>query len=543
MSGAISSVIILLAIGSITAAAGKSLGDTLIKNNVRRLDEELNRLDIRLNELHRRLENNSLQTGIIDEYRRRVEEIRRWGQNISDTDTSSLTVEQSHDLIDAYADNMSNLNKTIRQIEHESFLIEKRRTECMNRIEAQKKNIASHYEILESVIEFTRGLASRYDLPEPDQTLFNEYRKQAGELEGREPETDVSRLEKYAEACDSLLEQLEKTCACYSEIKENYLRQASERQQNDVIEQGKAVERKRQLEFEQEQLKIRNEKIRMEQKFNAELAEQKNLSLGVLHEASLFAFEKSVEDEISEKIAAVKKFDNIEFAHNYYQTVALPFFKQCRRKFEEHNKIIDDYILLQPQYLILCRAMEVPEQDFPRNAEGLAMMKDEIRQLEIRFEKRLGVDYVNRIIDDSMRELGYDVIGDKTRTNRRGEMVHQKLVTFSDKSALHFTMTENGQMTMEVVGLDQTDRKPTEQESQRLKKDMLSFCKKYPGIREALEKKGIRLEDGSILPADEQFAKIINTSGFTRENSRAESSGRIQTAPEQKARTLDDGAV
>ena len=127
---------------------------------------------------------------------RRVEEIRRWGQNISDTDTSSLTVEQSHDLIDAYADNMSNLNKTIRQIEHESFLIEKRRTECMNRIEAQKKNIASHYEILESVIEFTRGLASRYDLPEPDAVFGWEMPR-----EQRKPAQRINIMQRRMIAC------------------------------------------------------------------------------------------------------------------------------------------------------------------------------------------------------------------------------------------------------------------------------------------------------------------------------------------------------
>ena len=314
------------------------------------------------------------------------------------------------------------------------------------------------------------------------------------------------RLEKLAKLSAEADERRER----FEDCKNRILEQVSSLQSSSVLDRARVLEQKRELEVRSEQLRIENEKLLEKQQAEALLREQIDLSLRVFAECRLYACSDETLAGIDVMTEDVRKIDSAEYARNYYQTVALPFLKKCRQEKQLSDQIADDFNLLEPQYRVLCETCGDEFQEFARTADGLAQLKEEIKKLEIRFENVLAVDYVNRIIDDTMRELGYETIGDRSHTNRGGQLVSQKLVKFS------------------------------EEERDSLTAEMKKLCGRFPKIKEVLARRGLDIDQTAILPADRQFAKIINTSSFNMREQKEARQGMVQTE-QQKYLQADDG--
>ena len=81
---------------------------------------------------------------------------------------------------------------------------------------------------------------------------------------------------------------------------------------------------------------------------------------------------------------------------------------------------------------------------------------------------------------------------------------------------MNVTYSSDGKITMELGGIGNDDRLPTETESARLASDMRTFCDDYHEIEQRLLKKGIVTKKISVLPPDAQYAQIINVSDYNR---------------------------
>ena len=125
-----------------------------------------------------------------------------------------------------------------------------------------------------------------------------------------------------------------------------------------------------------------------------------------------------------------------------------------------------------------------------------------------------------------MKELGYTVVGDREIVRRNGKRFHNELYLFEEGTAVNVTYSDDGQITMELGGIDREDRIPTEAESVRLAADMRIFCDDYYEMERRLRKKGIITKQIVVLPPEEQYAQIINVSDYNMSVDAAEYEGK-----------------
>ncbi|QUA54664.1 hypothetical protein [Aristaeella lactis] len=199
------------------------------------------------------------------------------------------------------------------------------------------------------------------------------------------------------------------------------------------------------------------------------------------------------------------------FLSNFYSVVVVPFVKECR-EFEAVQKEHDELII---QYAILAEECNVSTKPVPYSKEGIEFVKNEIAKLEQQSMKQKESEYIKKALDEAMREMGYDLIGDRVVAKKSGKRIRHELYSLSNGTAVDVTYSENGQITMELGGIDQVDRQPDTDESLQLVEDMRSFCTDYDVLVKRLAEKGVKTQKLSIMPPSVEYAQIINSNDYS----------------------------
>jgi len=119
---------------------------------------------------------------------------------------------------------------------------------------------------------------------------------------------------------------------------------------------------------------------------------------------------------------------------------------------------------------------------------------------------------VNELIDETIEEMGYELIGEKT--NEKEDQPMAKLYQYDENTAIS-VISLNGQFTMEVVERDDVDRAATEEEAEQLETHMEEFCEDYEKLKERLAaKQVIHSRNVFHMPPDKAYARIVNTSAY-----------------------------
>ena len=141
-------------------------------------------------------------------------------------------------------------------------------------------------------------------------------------------------------------------------------------------------------------------------------------------------------------------------------------------------------------------------------------MKQNMTEIQTELEKSEEQAYISRSIDEVMLEMGYSLIGQRSVTKKSGKKFRNELYTFSEGTAVNITYSASGQITMELAGLDLSDRLPDADESRLLCEEMESFCGKFTEFERRLAEKGVFSKHISILPPSSEYAQIINTNDY-----------------------------
>ena len=203
-----------------------------------------------------------------------------------------------------------------------------------------------------------------------------------------------------------------------------------------------------------------------------------------------------------------------EYLHNFYQISVLPFVKECRDYDEFYQMHYVEYEALKTTCEVLAKELhvELEQKEFSNEAlEYYRSKREELSEKAIESRKQI---YLRECMDSAMEELGYTLVGTKHSVDRRGNEFHNQLYTYSEGTAVNVTFAKGGQITMELGGIDTIDRTPDYAESQQLVESMHTFCSDYGRIEDKLLEKGIVNERVSMMPAEEDFAQIINVSEY-----------------------------
>lgn len=189
-----------------------------------------------------------------------------------------------------------------------------------------------------------------------------------------------------------------------------------------------------------------------------------------------------------------------------------PLIRECAEAVAQKQI---EYENLVGEYQSLCILTGCEAKQFPQSEEGITALNREIERLQAVQLHHQEQEYISDCISQVMREMGYDLIGDREVVKKSGRRFRNDLYLFDEGRALSVTHSADGQITMELGGVDHGDRLPDAGEAALLKDDMEEFCGKFGEIERRLREKGVCLKERvEMLPPDEAYAAIINLKDY-----------------------------
>lgn len=203
------------------------------------------------------------------------------------------------------------------------------------------------------------------------------------------------------------------------------------------------------------------------------------------------------------------------FIDNYYAMTVLPYIKRCKAYEEQIKEYGEEFDELVSKHRYYSEYLGMPVIAFTFSMDTLNFLRHEVAELESQSAKIEEQQYISESLDQVMRDMGYNVVGSREVVKKSGRKFRNELYHFYEGSVVNVTYAANGQISMELGGVDTCDREPSEEESSVLCDGMVEFCDEFPEIERRLKEKGVVLMNRiSMLPPAEEYAQIINVSDF-----------------------------
>lgn len=219
-----------------------------------------------------------------------------------------------------------------------------------------------------------------------------------------------------------------------------------------------------------------------------------------------------------EGIAILERAQEItddSFIDNYYAMTVLPYIKRCKTYEERIKEYGDEFDELVSKHRYYSEYVGMPVISFTFSMDTLNSLRHEVAELESQSAKIEEQQYISESLDQVMSDMGYNVVGSREVVKKSGRKFRNELYHFSEGSVVNVTYAANGQISMELGGVDTCDREPSEEESSVLCDEMVEFCDEFPEIERRLKEKGVVLMNRiSMLPPAEEYAQIINVSDY-----------------------------
>jgi hypothetical protein len=222
-----------------------------------------------------------------------------------------------------------------------------------------------------------------------------------------------------------------------------------------------------------------------------------------------------INEVISATIAATRIISK-EQLKTFQSVTVRPLQSRIEVAFARKQEERSEYAELQSRLTVLCTAAGIKQNDLPSDDGNLKKLKANIAELEKRIVAQTEQAYISDCVNEVMTEMGYDIIGNRSVVKRSGKRFRNELFSYGDGTAINVTYDSDGQIAMELGGIDRTDRIPTKEEADVLQEDMESFCSDFKDFEERLEEKGVMIKSRvSMAPPSAEYAAIINLSDYT----------------------------
>ena len=219
-------------------------------------------------------------------------------------------------------------------------------------------------------------------------------------------------------------------------------------------------------------------------------------------------------DRIEKALKHLDEIDNPDFLSNFNAMTVAPLEKKCREYTALRQEIGDEYDDLMIRYTVLCKEQKIIPQNIAFERGAVEKLDSLITELEKAADSADEQSYISRCIDEVMEDMGYKLVGNRSVTKKSGRHFRNELYSFSEGTAVNVTYSDNGNITMELGGVDTKDRMPDTLETERLTEDMRSFCGQYREFERRLAEKGVVSNHISLLPPEPVYAQVINVSDY-----------------------------
>lgn len=182
----------------------------------------------------------------------------------------------------------------------------------------------------------------------------------------------------------------------------------------------------------------------------------------------------------------------------------------------EKEACFDEYKALYAEYEALSAIVEQKPLFVDPTPEGVGLLRRYIEALRYELDYDDEESYINEVLDQVMREMGYHVLATRTVDKKSGKRFSHDLYTYRDGTVVNVTTASDGKITMELGKPDVVDRLPSENETDILIAEMEAFCQDFAEIEERLRLRGVVVADRiTMLPPTAEHAQIINTAEYT----------------------------
>ena len=219
-------------------------------------------------------------------------------------------------------------------------------------------------------------------------------------------------------------------------------------------------------------------------------------------------------DSIEKALKHLDEIDNPDFLSNFNAMTVAPLEKKCREYTALRQQIGDEYDDLMIRYTVLCKEQKIIPQNIAFERGAVEKLDSLITELEKAADSADEQSYISRCIDEVMEDMGYKLVGNRSVTKKSGRHFRNELYSFSEGTAVNVTYSDNGNITMELGGVDTKDRMPDTLETERLTEEMGSFCGQYREFERRLAEKGVVSNHISLLPPEPVYAQVINVSDY-----------------------------
>lgn len=245
------------------------------------------------------------------------------------------------------------------------------------------------------------------------------------------------------------------------------------------------------------------------------LESQKAKIKDVLHEIQSLNISSDLQKEGIAILKRAQEITDDSFIDNYYAMTVLPYIKRCKAYEEQIKEYGEEFDELVSKHRYYSECLGMPVISFTFSMDSLNSLRHEVAKMESLSAKIEEQQYISESLDQVMRDMGYNVVGSREVVKKSGRKFRNELYHFSEGSVVNVTYAANGQISMELGGVDTCDREPSEEESSVLCDEMVEFCDEFPEIERRLKEKGVVLMNRiSMLPPAEEYAQIINVSDF-----------------------------
>lgn len=245
------------------------------------------------------------------------------------------------------------------------------------------------------------------------------------------------------------------------------------------------------------------------------LESQKAKIKDVLHEIQSSNVSSDLQKEGIIILERAQGITDDSFIDNYYAMTVLPYIKRCKAYEEQIKEYGEEFDELVSKHRYYSEYLGMPVISFTFSMDTLNSLRYEVAELESQSAKIEEQQYISESLDQVMRDMGYNVVGSREVVKKSGRKFRNELYHFSEGSVVNVTYAANGQISMELGGVDTCDREPSEKESSVLCDEMVEFCDEFPEIERKLKEKSVVLMNRiSMLPPAEEYAQIINVSDF-----------------------------
>ena len=235
----------------------------------------------------------------------------------------------------------------------------------------------------------------------------------------------------------------------------------------------------------------------------------------ILSKLNLLREDSRLSAELQAKVEQVKRnFESLNdsaYRKNFAALSINPLLKKCNEYLELYEKFAD----LKIEYKVVCEMAGEPEKSFEISQTTIQNIQNEMIRLREKIARADEKAYIGKCLDEVMSEMGYDVIGHREVTKKSGKHFKSELFSYSDGTAVNVTMTDGGHIAMELCGLDDVDRTPDLDESNRLCEHMENFCEDFGEIERRLAQRGVIVRSRiQRLPPSVEYAQILNVNDY-----------------------------